>query len=103
MCQVLYVADSSSSLNIQTMYDRPLSADMSQCQHHLVELVSLPEAPARKVEQTQRQASSGTSHTGLSGRPLKGTAVYVESNALNKGLCPELPAQQFLLFWWLCL
>lgn len=42
---------------------------MSQCGHRLVELVSLPEAPARRAEQTQRQAYAGTSHSASWGAP----------------------------------
>lgn len=42
---------------------------MSQCGHRLVELVSLLEAPARRAEQTQRQAYSGTSHSASWGAP----------------------------------
>lgn len=68
---MIYVADSSSYLNILLDYDKPLPAGMSQGQHPLVKLVSIPEGPARKAEQTQGQAFEGTSHSGFSGMSLK--------------------------------
>lgn len=71
LCQVIHEADSSSYLNVLQDCYEPLPAGMSQGQHHLVKLVSIPEGPARKAEQTQGQASEGTSHSGFSGMSLK--------------------------------
>lgn len=59
-------------------------AGMSQGQCCLVKLVSIPEGPAWKAEQTQGQACEGTSHSGFSGMSLK-LGVWIERNALNEG------------------
>lgn len=67
LCQVIHEADSSSYLNVLQDCYEPLPAGMSQGQHHLVKLVSIPEVQRGKLNKLRGKLLKGLLTQGFLG------------------------------------